>query len=206
MKCRLKSVVSCVFGNLIHSLHFHYRESSNLFVHLLVLSLEAQDSLNNAVKICSKIIDLHSLWKNRSVQKAKRIIAIINHDDHILSEEFSLIPSGRYYCVPAPIKASRYSSIIPSATGPLNDGGWVISGLSWLMSVSLLVSYSASFSLSDYLFIDLLWFALCLYLQLKWKIKLLLKLNCLLRIKILLILILKTRARRFCCIFAFRRY
>lgn len=67
--------------------------TESLFLHRLLV--RRTDSRNNTVRICSKIIALHSLWKNRSVQEAERIVAIIHHDEQILSEEVFLIPSGR---------------------------------------------------------------------------------------------------------------
>lgn len=85
------------------------------------LSVKDRNCLNNIVKVCSKIIgaqqsDLNSLWEKRVLQKAK---SIINHD-HILSSEFTLMPSGRRYLPPLR-KTNRYSrSIIPSAIKLLN--------------------------------------------------------------------------------------
>ena len=86
------------------------------------LSVKEKNCLNSIVKICSKIIgvkqeDLSSLWDKRVVKKAK---GIIDQHDHILSTEFSLMPSGRHFKGP-PMKTNRCSrSFIPSAIRLLN--------------------------------------------------------------------------------------
>ncbi len=86
------------------------------------LSVKEKNNLSSIVKSCSKIIglqltDLSSLWKKRAVQKARQIMG---HPDHILSQEFRLMPSGRRYLAP-PRKTNRYaSSFIPSAIKLLN--------------------------------------------------------------------------------------
>ena len=83
------------------------------------LSVKDRNSLDNIVKICSKITGVQlksttSLWNKRAVQKAK---CIITHPNHVLSEDFTLMPSGRRYysirtrstwlsnsCIPATIR------------------------------------------------------------------------------------------------------
>lgn len=86
------------------------------------LSVRDKNSLSSIVKICSKIIgvqltDLSSLWKKRVLQKARQVMS---HPDHVLSQEFCLMPSGRRYLSP-PRKTNRYAnSFIPSAIRLLN--------------------------------------------------------------------------------------
>ena len=85
------------------------------------LSVRDKNSLNNIVKVCSKIIgsqqrSLHSLFEERVVHRAKGIIG----SDHVLSREFSLLPLGRRYKAP-PRKTNRYAnSFVPSAIRLLN--------------------------------------------------------------------------------------
>ena len=85
------------------------------------LSVKDKNSLGSVVKVCSKItgvklIDLNSLWKRRVLQKA---VSIIN-SEHALSNEFTLMTSGRRY-LPPHRKTNRYSSsFIPSAIQLLN--------------------------------------------------------------------------------------
>ena len=87
------------------------------------LSVKDQNSLNNIVKICSKITgiqlkSIRSLWNNHAVQKAK---CIMSQPDHVLSEEFTLLPSGRRYLL-IRARTVRYShSFIPAAIRLLND-------------------------------------------------------------------------------------
>ncbi len=60
------------------------------------LSVKDKNSLFSIVKVCSKIIgvqqrDLNSLWERQVVQKAK---GIVSQHSHILSSEFTKMPSG----------------------------------------------------------------------------------------------------------------
>ena len=86
------------------------------------LSMKDRNSLNNIVNVCSKIIGakqrpLCSLWEHQVRQKAK---SILSQPDHVLSGQFSLMPSGRRYRVPV-WRTGRYSrSFIPSAVRLLN--------------------------------------------------------------------------------------
>lgn len=86
------------------------------------LSVRDKNCLNGIVKVCSKIIGvkqehLSSLWNKRVVKKAKGMIA---QHDHILSTEFSLMPSGRRFKAPSR-RTNHYSrSFIPSAIRLLN--------------------------------------------------------------------------------------
>lgn len=87
------------------------------------LSIKDKNSLNSIVKVCSKIIgvkqrDLCSLWENQVKKKAKNILS---QPDHVLSCQFTVMPSGRRYHVPLR-KTNRYSkSFIPSAIRLLNS-------------------------------------------------------------------------------------
>lgn len=87
------------------------------------LSVKDKKCLNDIIRVCSKITgvqlkDLCSLWKIRVVQKADRILS---HPNHILSNDFKIMPSGRRYYVPAR-KTNRYAnSFIPSAIRLLNE-------------------------------------------------------------------------------------
>ena len=57
------------------------------------------------------------LWRKRVVQKARQLMG---NPDHILNQEFCLMPSRRRYLAP-PRKTNRYaSSCIPSAIKLLN--------------------------------------------------------------------------------------
>lgn len=86
------------------------------------LSVRDKNRLNSIVRICSKIIgaqltDLSTLWKKRVLQKARQVMSC---PDHVLSQEFCLMPSGRRYLAP-PRKTNRYArSFIPSAITFLN--------------------------------------------------------------------------------------
>lgn len=88
------------------------------------LSVKDKNSLNGIVKVCSKIIgaqqrDLCYLWEKQVAQKAK---GIISQSDHVLSSEFTVMPSGRRYKVPLR-RTNRYSkSFVPSAIRLLNTG------------------------------------------------------------------------------------
>lgn len=87
------------------------------------LSIKDRNSLNNIVKICSKIIgvkqrDLNVLCNQQILRKAMSILAV---PDHALAGEFSLLPSGRRYALPA-CKTNRHSkSFIPYAIKLLNS-------------------------------------------------------------------------------------
>ena len=66
------------------------------------LSVHDRTSLNRIVNMCSKIIgitqkDLYSFWKQQVVRKASGIVI---RPEHVLTIEFSLLPSGRRYSVP----------------------------------------------------------------------------------------------------------
>ncbi|KAK0155470.1 hypothetical protein N1851_002135 [Merluccius polli] len=83
---------------------------NQLKFHTESLSVKDRNSLNNIVKICSKITgiqlkSLSSLWNKHAVQKAT---CIISQPDHVLSEEFTLMPSGRRYYSIRP-RTMRYS-------------------------------------------------------------------------------------------------
>ena len=86
------------------------------------LSIKDKNSLNSIVKVCSKIIgvkqrDLCSLWENQVIKKAK---SILSQPDHVLSSQFTVMPSGRRYHAPLR-RTNRYSkSFIPSAIRLLN--------------------------------------------------------------------------------------
>ncbi len=87
------------------------------------LTMRDRNCLNNIVKVCSKMIgmklpDLSSLWEKRVLQKAK----IMLNYDHVLVNEFALLPSGRRYSLP-PRKTNHYAkSFLPSAVG---CGNWI---------------------------------------------------------------------------------
>ena len=86
------------------------------------LTVRDRNSLNNVVRVCSKIIGvqqktLRTIWEERVVQKARGIILQPNH---ILHSEFILLSSGRRFKAPL-TKTNRYSmSFIPSAIRLLN--------------------------------------------------------------------------------------
>ncbi len=86
------------------------------------LSINYKNSLNSIVKVCSKTIgvkqrDLCSLWENQVLKKAK---CILSQPDHVLSGQFTVMPSGRRYHAPLR-RTNRYSkSFIPSAIRLLN--------------------------------------------------------------------------------------
>ena len=78
------------------------------------LAVRDKNSLCSIVKVCSKIIgiqqrDLGSLWERQVVQKAK---GIISQYGHILSSEFTTMPSGRRFI--APIRRTNRSPILLS--------------------------------------------------------------------------------------------
>lgn len=86
------------------------------------LSVKDKNSLSSIVNTSSKIIgtqlnSLSALFNKQAVQKAK---SITSQPDHVLSGEFSLMPSGRrYYSVRT--KTKRYSgSFIPTTIRLLN--------------------------------------------------------------------------------------
>lgn len=89
------------------------------------LSVRDKNSLNNIVKLSSKIIgvqapSLNFLCNRQVVRKAR---SIADMSDHILNYEFSLMPSGRRYLAPVR-KTNRYSnSFIPVAIRLLNSEG-----------------------------------------------------------------------------------
>lgn len=80
------------------------------------LSVREKNCLSSIIKVCSKIIGIQltdsltsSIWKKQVIQKARKVIS---HPDHILGQEFCLMPSGRRYQLhiqpPAPL-----SSLLP---------------------------------------------------------------------------------------------
>lgn len=76
------------------------------------LSVKDRNSLNGIVKVCSKISgaqqrDLCSLWEKQVAQKAKRIIS---QSDHVLSSEFTVMPSVTHYNV-RPRRANCYTKV-----------------------------------------------------------------------------------------------
>lgn len=86
------------------------------------LSITQQNRVNDVVKVCSKIAgtalnDLSEVYKVRCVKKAKAVIA---DPSHPLWQEFSLLPSGRRYCVPQSRTNRFRKSMIPRAIGLLN--------------------------------------------------------------------------------------
>lgn len=68
------------------------------------LCVKDRNSLNSIVKVCSKIIGVQQKDFGRVVQKAKNII---DQHDHVLSSEFTIMPSGRRLIAP-PRKTNRY--------------------------------------------------------------------------------------------------
>ncbi len=112
-----EGILSCFYHSFIESLL-----TFSFICWYNGLAVKERNSLNQIVKVCSKIIgvqlkDLGSLWKERVVQKAR---GIMDQPGHILSSDFSLMPSGRRYLAP-PRKTNRYSnSFIPSAIRLLN--------------------------------------------------------------------------------------
>ena len=87
------------------------------------LTIRDRNSLNNIVKVCSKITgmkqrDLGSFCDKQTVSKAARILSI---PEHVLVREFSLLPSGRRYSA-IEAKTNRYSrSFVPTAIRLLNN-------------------------------------------------------------------------------------
>ena len=66
------------------------------------LNVKNKNVLERVVKVCSKIVgvnlkSLNVLFESRALKKGRKIA---NDCDHILSEEFDLLPSGRRYHVP----------------------------------------------------------------------------------------------------------
>lgn len=81
-----------------------------------------KNSLNHIVKVCFKIIgaqqrDSCSLWEKQVAQKAK---GIISQSDHVLSSEFTVMPSGWHYDVPLWRANCSCKSFIPPAIRLLN--------------------------------------------------------------------------------------
>ncbi|KAJ0032067.1 hypothetical protein NQD34_002148 [Periophthalmus magnuspinnatus] len=89
------------------------------------LSLKDRNKLQNIVKTCSKITgvkqrELHSLWEERVLSKAKCLLA---HPLHPLAPDFIMMPSGRRFYAPIR-KTNRFSnSFVPSAIKLLNSKG-----------------------------------------------------------------------------------
>lgn len=83
-------LLSCFHGKFV-----------DIFLYLLVLwsICEGEELSQQYCQLVSKITvgqltDLNSIWKKRVVQKARQFMS---HPDHILSQEFCLMPSGRHY-------------------------------------------------------------------------------------------------------------
>lgn len=115
-----------------------------------------KDSLNNTVKVCSKIIgiplrDLHSLREKRVTQKAKQIVS---QSDHILSSEFTV------KCPP------ETQTDIPCPSLPLLSGCWMPTGVffkKWTSNPKWLFILCASSGASSFegLIIFLFMYLLC---------------------------------------------
>lgn len=80
-------------------LSFFHGKFVDIFLYLLVLwsICEGEELSQQYCQLVSKIIggqltDLNSIWKKRVVQEATQFMS---HPDHILSQEFCLMPSGR---------------------------------------------------------------------------------------------------------------
>ena len=89
------------------------------------LFVKDKNILNGVVNICSKIIgaqqrDLSSLWRRRVVQKAEDIL---RQPDHVLYDEFVLLPLGKRFLVPEGHTNRYRNSFIPSAIKILNEEG-----------------------------------------------------------------------------------
>ena len=86
------------------------------------LTVKDRNSLNSIVNICSKITgvkqrDLNYFCNRQIIKKAAGILA---SSGHVLKSEFSVLPSGRRYALPA-CRTNRHSkSFIPSAIRLLN--------------------------------------------------------------------------------------
>ena len=86
--------------------------------------MKDRNSLNNIVKICSKIMGtqltgLNTTWEKRVLQRAR---SITSNQEHVLASEFALMQSGRRYL--PPIRwTNRYGRLfVPSAISLLNAG------------------------------------------------------------------------------------
>lgn len=78
--------------------HFYYSFIESLLTFSFIcwfygLSIKEKNSLSSIIEPT----DLSPLWKTRAVQNAKQIMS---HPDHILTQEFCLMPSGRRHLPP----------------------------------------------------------------------------------------------------------
>ncbi|KAJ0066452.1 hypothetical protein NL108_013223 [Boleophthalmus pectinirostris] len=114
-----------VSSNILNNFYHSYIESLMTFSFICWfygLSVKDKNSLNQIVKVCSKISgvqmeDLASVWRHRVLQKTK---AILSQPNHVLHSQFMKMPSGRRYVTPQQ-KTNRYAkSFIPSAIKILN--------------------------------------------------------------------------------------
>ena len=86
-------------------------------------TLKNKKRLQQVVKVCSKIAnitlnELNSLYKLRSLKKAKSILA---DPSHPLTSEFVLLPSGRRFSMPKCTTNRHKNSFVPAAIGFLNS-------------------------------------------------------------------------------------
>jgi hypothetical protein len=86
------------------------------------LNVKDRNSLNSIVNVCSKIIgvrqrDLASFCDQQILRKTSRIFASA---DHFLKPEFTLLPSGRRFAIPACRGNRRSKSFVPCAIRLLN--------------------------------------------------------------------------------------
>ena len=87
--------------------------------------MKNKNVLERVVKVCSKIVgvnlkSLNVLFESRALKKGRKIA---NDCDHILSEEFDLLPSGRRYRVPKARTLRVKNSFVPWAIALCNSSG-----------------------------------------------------------------------------------
>ena len=89
------------------------------------LNVKNKNVLERVVKVCSKIVgvnlkSLNVLFESRALKKGRKIA---NDCDHILSEEFDLLPSGKRYRVPKARTLRLKNSFVPRAIALCNSSG-----------------------------------------------------------------------------------
>ncbi len=106
---------SCLREYFIQLESFHYWSLLKFSFMCWFYGFPVKDlnSLKNIVYVCSNIAgvqltDSSSLWKKQMIYKAKRILS---QSDHILSQEFSLLPSG-WHCLAASWKTNDTQTVL----------------------------------------------------------------------------------------------